>query len=117
MHKFDGLGTTHFTVHDETSGTTEALKLRVHHITLKIVDGHVCAFYKEFMRDKTLLPADGKGWPVFLPGVVLDLAHLEIMPTYPVANFADTETRLQASHFISGSFNLCMLCSPSRQLC
>ena len=98
MHRFDGLGTTHFTVPDEASGVTEALKLRVHHITLKMVDGHVCLFYKEFMRDKTLLPADGKGWPVFLPGADLDLVQLETMPTFPVASFADTETRLQASH-------------------
>ena len=99
MHKFDGLGTTHFTVKDDATDVTEALKLRVHHITLKILDGHVCAlkFYKEFMRDKTLLPADGKGWPVFLPEAEMDLAHLETMPTFPVANLNETETRLQAS--------------------
>ena len=98
MHKFDGLNTTHFTVRDDASGITEAMKLRVHHITLKILDGRVCAFYKEFMRDKPLLPADGKGWPVFLPDADLDLAQLETMPTYSVANFAETETRLQASY-------------------
>ena len=100
MHKFDGLGTTHFTVKDDASGVTEALKLRVHHITLKILDGHVCAFYKEFMRDKTLLLADGKGWPVFLPEADLDLAHLETMPTFPLANLNETETRLQASDIL-----------------
>ena len=97
MHKFDGLGTTHFTV-QHADGVMEATKLRVHHITLKIVDGHVCAFYKEFMRDKTLLPENGKGWPVFLEDADLDLAQLETMPTYPVANFSETEARLQASH-------------------
>ena len=49
------------------------------------------------MRDKTLLPADGKGWPVFLPEADLDLAHLE---TFPVANLNETETRLQASDIL-----------------
>ena len=51
MHKFDGLGATHFTSLSEATGTMEAVKLRVHHITLKMVDGIVCAFWKEFMRD------------------------------------------------------------------
>ena len=97
MHKFDGLGTTHFTCLSEVTGTMEAVKLRVHNVTLKMVDGLVCAFWKEFMRDKQLQPADGKGWPVFLPGADLDLAHLETMPTCPVANFAETETKIQAS--------------------
>ena len=58
-------------------------------------DGRVCVFYKEFMRDKHLLPQGGKGWPVFKPDANLDLSQLETMPTLPLPNFADIEKRLQ----------------------
>lgn len=94
MHKFDGLGTTHFTTTD-ADGHTEAMKLRIHHMTLKKVDGRVCLFYKQFMRDKELLPKGGKGWPVFKDNADLSLTGLKVMPTKPVTQFEEVEKRLK----------------------
>lgn len=67
MHEFFGLGTTHFTKIDEETGAKEILKLRVHSIMIKKVDGRPSVFWKEFMRDKIWLPEDGIGWPVSKP--------------------------------------------------
>ena len=94
MHKFDGLGTTHFTCGDE-AGHMESMKLRVHHITLKKINGRVCLFYKEFMRDQDLLPKGGRGWPVFKDNSDLDLRQVTVMPTKPIAQLEDVERRLK----------------------
>lgn len=98
MHEFFGLGTTHITEVDEETGVKESLKLRVHSFLIKPQDGKACVFWKEFMRDKTWLPEDGKGWPVFKEGVDLDLSSLEPMPTRPISGFAEVEKRLQVSN-------------------
>lgn len=94
MHKFEGMGTTHFTV-GQDEGNKESLKLRVHHFTMKMVDGHVCAFWKQHMRDKELQPPRGRGWRVFMPGADLDLKHLTTMPTYPPADMKSTEATIR----------------------
>ena len=100
MHKFDGLGTSHFTSTDD-QGNTECMKLRIHNVTLKKVDGRVCLFYKQFMRDKELLPKGGKGWPVFKDNADLDLSGLTIMPTKPVTQFDEVEKRLKVMGVLS----------------
>ena len=93
MHKFDGLGTTHFTNTDD-AGNTESMKLRIHHMTLKKVDGRVCLFYEKFMRDNELLPKGDKGWPVFKDNADLNLSGLTVMATKPVTQFAEVEKKL-----------------------
>ena len=97
MHKFEGLGTTHWVSKSSFSDETESLKMRIHHFTLKMVGGHVCVFYKRFMRDHDLLPTGGAGWRVFKDGADLDLKHLEVMPTFPISNMKDTEKYIQVS--------------------
>ena len=94
MYPFQGLGTTHIVVNDE-AGKKETLKVRIHHLTLKLHEGRVCAFWKEFMRDELLLPADGNGWPVFKDGADLSLSGLETMKTLPIANIEGAEKRIQ----------------------
>ena len=97
MHKFEGLGTTHWVSKSSITDETESLKMRIHHFTLKMVGGHVCVFYKRFMRDQDLLPTGGAGWRVFKDGAALDLKHLEVMPTFPISNWKDTEKHIQVS--------------------
>jgi hypothetical protein len=113
MHQFQGLGTTHMNLTDE-KGNMEALKFRIHHMTIKIVNGKACVFYKEFMRDEHLLPGDGQGWPVFLDGASLDLSELVVMPTLAVANMVEIEKNIKVGNFLTvlsalSSFNFLQL--------
>ena len=97
MHEFFGLGTTHITEVDDDTGVKEVLKVRVHSLLIKLSAGKACVFWKEFMRDKTWLPEDNIGWPVFKDGVDLSLESLQPMPTRPVSNFVEVEKRLKVS--------------------
>ena len=104
MYQFQGLGTTHMTVKDNKTGRMESLKFRIHHMTLKMLNGRVCVFYKEFMRDKNLLPGDGNGWPIFLEGANLDLAGLTTAPTLPPANLEETKKNIRVKVFVHSPF-------------
>ena len=98
IYKFDGLGTTHFTVTNEATGEVDSIKQRIHSFLLKMDQGRVCLYWKEFMRDDIWQPTQGPGWPVFKPDVKVDLANLKPMPTFPIANFKEVEIRVQVNH-------------------
>ena len=104
MHEFFGLGTTHFTEIDEETGAKEILKLRVHSIMIKKVDGRPSVFWKEFMRDKIWLPEDGIGWPVFKAHVDFNLSSLSAMPTRQINGLAEVEKRVQVTSNLQTSF-------------
>ena len=95
MHDFFGLGTTHFTEVNEQSGTKEVIKLRVHSMLIKLVNGRACVFWKQFMRNDVWLPEDGVGWPVFKENVDLDLNKLTAMPTKPISGLPEVEKRIK----------------------
>ena len=95
MHEFFGLGTNHFTKVDEETGAKEVIKLQVHSLLIKLVDGKACVFWKEFTRDDIWLPQDNLSWPVFKEDVNLDLSTLAAMYTLPISGLTDIEKRLQ----------------------
>lgn len=105
MHEFFGLGTTHFTEVNEDSGAKEVIKLRVHSLLIKLVNGKACVFWKQFMRDEVWLPEDGVGWPVFKENVDLDLGTLTAMPTKPISGLLEVEKRVKVRRVNVGHSN------------
>ena len=90
MYDFFGFGTTKMYIEGNP------IKLRVHSLLFKKVDGHVNLMWKEFMRDKDWLPSDNKGWRVF-HDEGMDFTKLSVFPTKPIAAYTQVKEFLRVS--------------------